>query len=266
MNSTSKILLSLLILSFYACEEKTDVPLLESEEVIIVDATITSSTRTQTVRLSKSFATLNEASTPVSSASIKIKTEDEEYEFFESSPGIYTSEAFAAVGNREYTLTIEVNNIMDSAVATMHPVSAFKNYYFSEKENGLLKYYYTGSDLPAMTDIFYNWEDNPEYCVQYGSCYALETYYTINSIDIIEEFAPNKEEILIPQNTKVIRRKYSLSPEHQDYIRSLLSETEWRGGIFDVEHGNVPTNFNNGLKGWFGVCQVLSDSTVATSP
>jgi hypothetical protein len=81
-------------------------------------------------------------------------------------------------------------------------------------------------------------------------------------VDIIKEFAPAKQEVLFPEGTMVYRKKYSLSEDHQSFIRSLLIETEWRGGLFDVEHGNVQSNFTNGTLGYFGVCQVLSDSVL----
>jgi hypothetical protein len=75
-------------------------------------------------------------------------------------------------------------------------------------------------------------------------------------------FGPAKDTIYFPAGTKIIRRKYSLSKEHQDFIRTLLIETEWRGGIFDVQQGNVLTNISNGARGFFAACMVLSDTTV----
>jgi hypothetical protein len=39
-------------------------------------------------------------------------------------------------------------------------------------------------------------------------------------------------------------------------------ETEWSGGVFDVQHGNVNTNLSNGALGFFGVCMVVIDTIV----
>jgi hypothetical protein len=42
----------------------------------------------------------------------------------------------------------------------------------------------------------------------------------------------------------------------------MLSETEWRGGVFDVQRDNVSTNINGGGAGFFAVSTVLKDTMV----
>jgi hypothetical protein len=37
-------------------------------------------------------------------------------------------------------------------------------------------------------------------------------------------------------------------------------ETEWSGGLFDVQPGNVTTNLTNGALGYFAVCMIVSDT------
>ena len=51
-----------------------------------------------------------------------------------------------------------------------------------------------------------------------------------------------------------------MSSRYQEYLRSLLSETEWRGGVFDVEKANVKTNMSEGAIGFFAVTTVVSDT------
>jgi hypothetical protein len=41
-----------------------------------------------------------------------------------------------------------------------------------------------------------------------------------------------------------------------------MAETEWRGGLFDVQPGNVRTNLSEGAVGYFAVSQVAADSTI----
>jgi hypothetical protein len=79
---------------------------------------------------------------------------------------------------------------------------------------------------------------------------------------VAEEFGPAKQEIWFPAGTTLIRKKYSLTKSHQEFIRSLLIETEWRGGLFDMEQGNVLTNFSHGTRGWFAACMVISDTNI----
>ena len=87
-------------------------------------------------------------------------------------------------------------------------------------------------------------------------------YYTLDVIDVNQIFAPDKEEIIFPKGAKFFRRKYSLSEKHQEFLRSLLSETDWRGGFFDVAQGNVKTNLSSGAVGFFAVSMVQTDITV----
>jgi len=73
---------------------------------------------------------------------------------------------------------------------------------------------------------------------------------------------PGKETVLFPEGTKILRKKYSLSDDHQKFLRTMLSETEWNWGVFDVLLGNVYTNLSDGAVGFFSVSTVVSDSTV----
>ena len=41
-----------------------------------------------------------------------------------------------------------------------------------------------------------------------------------------------------------------------------MNETNWRGGLFDVERGNIPTNMSAGAIGYFAASSVVSDSTI----
>ena len=250
------ILLGLPLVVFNTCELETNWDINPSENVMVVDAIITNENKTQEIRIYYSYPNLNDTSTAVSGANVMVTNGINSFAFNESivEPGLYLSNPFIVATNVNYTLIIERNGKSDSAHANMVPVSKLRDYSFEQK-NGL-------GNLPAITEVFYNWSTISEYCIVYGSCIAAETYYALDIIDIGQEFAPAKQEILFPPGTTITRKKYSLSEEHQEFIRSLLIETEWRGGLFDTEHGNVPTNFTQGTKGWFGVCQVLTDSIV----
>jgi hypothetical protein len=113
-----------------------------------------------------------------------------------------------------------------------------------------------------MMEVNYNWSADPVYSNMVDTDHASEVFYSLKDIDAGKIFAPEKQVILFPHKTVVIRTKYSLNEQHQQFVRSLLLETEWRGGVFDAEQGNVPTNFRNGIRGWFAVCAVVSDTTV----
>ena len=128
-------------------------------------------------------------------------------------------------------------------------------------KDSLYRLVYHESQDASMMEVYYDWSAMPDYCTTYGYCEASEVYYTLDNIDAEKIFAPDRQIISFPEKTRIIRRKYSLSPAHQQFVRALLLETEWRGGLFDAEQGNVPTNFSHGIRGWFGACMVVSDTT-----
>ena len=81
-------------------------------------------------------------------------------------------------------------------------------------------------------------------------------YYTLPTIDVSEIFAPGIQTIYFPSGTYITEKKYSITREHAEYIRALLLESKWQGGLFDTEHANLPTNMSNGAIGFFGACGV----------
>jgi hypothetical protein len=86
-------------------------------------------------------------------------------------------------------------------------------------------------------------------------------HYYLNTIDVNQLYnIPETQEVCFPKGTRIIRKKYSLTPEYQEFLRTLLTETSWRGGLFDVESGNVMTNLSNGAVGYFSASTVVSDT------
>lgn len=253
----SLILITLLL----GCEQETDWVFDNTEPHIVVDALITSEYKAQEVYIYESEGGINGENIPINNAEILI-SDGTQTVYFEASDnnGKYLSEPFATAVDKEYMMVVRINGYADTAYARMQAITPFLNDTIYESD-GLYKFIYGGSDLPAMTEVFYDWSHTSNYCEAYGSCFAKSVYYTLNNIDIAEEFGPEKQEIWFPKGTTLVRQKYSLSPEHETFVRSLLIETEWRGGLFDIEQGNVPTNFQYALKGWFGVCMVISDTT-----
>jgi hypothetical protein len=46
------------------------------------------------------------------------------------------------------------------------------------------------------------------------------------------------------------------------FLRGVLSETDWRGGMFDVLPGNARTNMEGEAIGFFTAADVLRDTIV----
>jgi hypothetical protein len=87
-------------------------------------------------------------------------------------------------------------------------------------------------------------------------------FYDLKTIDVNEIYKPAKSDFKFPLNSIVVRKKYSISPAYKIFLRSVLSETEWRGGVFDVQRADATTNLSAGAIGFFAVSTVVSDSTL----
>jgi hypothetical protein len=234
-----------------------------NKQALIVDGIITNEYKPQCIKLSLLNNDINAHFTAFSGATVSVSDSTLIHNFSESAtePGSYYSEAFQGVIGKTYTLTIHYLSYTFTASAHMVPITALDSIKLIKKDS-LYRYNHTEYGDPAMVEVYLDWSSSPKYCTTYGSCNALETFYILNNVDIVSVIPPDKEIIYFPKETRIIRRKYSLSTEHQAFLRSLLMETEWRGGVFDVQQGNVLTNLNNGALGYFGACMVLSDTTI----
>jgi hypothetical protein len=252
--------ISLLVLS---CEQKTDWNLEASEEFLVADCLITNEMKHHELRLYRSVVKLNQPPEGFSGVTVELSDGSNVVSFEEDpeDPGRYIAAIpFMASAGKIYRLTLSYQGRSDTAFASMTGVSPLETIDIAVSD-AFFRFVYHQSTPASMTEVYYNWSAVPQYVEQYGAYQAAEVFYSLDNIDVSKEFAPDKQKILFPHKTQIIRRKYSLSEDHQWFIRSLLLETEWRGGLFDVEQGNVPTNFHQGVHGWFAACMVLSDTT-----
>jgi hypothetical protein len=84
------------------------------------------------------------------------------------------------------------------------------------------------------------------------------------TLDVSQIFSPEMEKVSFPAGTIINERRYSLTPEHAEFFRELLLETNWTGGLFSLSNANVITNLTEGAIGYFGVCSVTSLSLTVT--
>lgn len=257
-----------------ACEEKTDVNIQgQLPDLIVVDGLITNEKKAHEIKITRPVNKLNAPAEPVSGAYVAIHDGDTTIFPEEKKQGSYfTHPEFRAVFTKRYFLYITYNGQEYSAVTTMVPVTPFEplTYVPAEDSSGMYKIQWNedayDDDESAMWHVLIY---PPGY--HNSSIHPVDTdikklvYYTIFSVDVNRMFAPDKREELFPGGSIIVQKKYSLNDEHASFVRSLLSETEWRGGLFDVYHANVETNLSEGAVGFFGACTVLSD-TIYVSP
>lgn len=261
-------LLYIVLIICCSCERMTDWDIKPKQSVdICVDALITNEKKSHLIRICKPVYALNSSPTPVTGAEVFIFDGRMVYEFIENPRGsgmYYSDTNLVASMHVEYFLTVKYNKKNYSATASMRPATSFvmagyesigTSNLFSVKED-------FSSPEPAMWHIYLDWSH-----VQPDSSWgmknkALLVYYTLKTLDISQVFAPAKEKVFFPEGTKMHQKKFSLSDDYARFIRSMLSETEWRGGVFDVQPSNIITNFSEGAAGYFAVCTVISSDTI----
>jgi hypothetical protein len=273
MKSIIKIqIISLLLLLVISCEKATNWEIVPNEmNFIVVNGLITNEKKEHQIILSHPVEQLNEIAEPISGAIVSIYDGDSLHQLTEipTNSGIYNTDMnFRAFISKTYALLITVNGRNYYAFAYLLPVTPFNVLKYSYKPKH--QFYTIDSvaqpfdiDEAAMYEISIDWRHVTGYdTIHDEEKTAIVYYYSLPTIDVSEAFKPELEKIYFPAGTQIIEKKYSLTPQHAEFIRSMLLATEWSGGLFDVAHANVKTNMSTGALGFFGGCTVVSKSFI----
>ena len=267
MRYSSTLLLILLV--FSSCEERITWDLKTKPlSMIVVEGSITNEKKAHSVRLSHTITNQNSTPEPVSGALVAISDGDSIVFLQENAmdPGLYKTDSnLQGVAGKIYSLYIRVQGQEFTAYDYMPPVGALDPLGYHKIEGYENRYELNEHQRgdPALVEVYLDWswmvppENKPE-------AKALLYFYKLKSIDVNEFFKPDRERVIFPAGTLVLRKKYSLSPRYQEFLRSMLMETEWKGGIFDVLPANVNSNIQGNAVGFFSASTVISDTLVIT--
>lgn len=270
-NITSLILL-VLLLSCSSCEQKTEWELdTNIPKVIVVEGVLTNERKAHEVRISKPMTDPNGTPQPVSGAFVAIYERDQAgsnraFRLREVQAGQYLTDTMVrAFPKRLYTLFILYQGQEYWGSSNMTEVPPLNDFEYRRVTGTELWYELILRDTrqPSMLEINLDWG----HLIGFRNLPPEQTrariiHYTVNSVDVNKIFKPAKEKVPFPVGTRVHRRQYSMNRDQEEFVRSLMAETEWRGGLFDVEPGNVRTNLSEGAVGYFSVSQVVADSTI----
>lgn len=272
MRTNNRHIIYLLTILFFlsACEKKREWTINPLEESIIaIDAMITNERKAHEVRIME--VTNDGRNIPVTGASVWIQTPNKTnadilIESIDSLGTYLTDTNFIANDTGFYELHISYNGYEYNAEAKSTTIGNLTRFNYSLDSDSLLVgdslYYITSinevyQSEEAMYQITMDWSMVKGYeDLEDKNNHAFVKSYSLNTLDVNEIFPSNKARFWFPAGTQVVERKYSLTEEHSEFIRALLSETEWRGYLFDVSAGNLPTNFDDGAIGYFSVCRV----------
>ncbi|MDP4281702.1 MAG: DUF4249 family protein [Bacteroidota bacterium] len=268
-----KILAYILLLIFLAgCSRKTDWPVSGNvSRLIAVDGILTDQEGIQVIKLTRPVSQLNETPQPLTGATVLVSNEDSVWTLTEKPdyPGNYqTPSYFFCRVNKNYNLKIYYGKEIYTAKTYMVPGTVFNELRYARNDDDELYHidfvasaFTTGS--PAMWEILIDWSNVSGFKNKDSlSTHARLLFYTLPTLDVTEIFAPVAEKISFPAGSIIDEKRYSLNPAHAEYIRELLLETTWQGGLFPTENANVQSNLSSGAVGFFGTCAVTELSLI----
>ncbi|MCK4855684.1 MAG: DUF4249 family protein, partial [Bacteroidales bacterium] len=217
-------------------------------------------------KISRPMADINGTPLPVSGAFVAIFNKDTAVSLREVQPGRYlTDPTVRADSGKLYRLYILYQGREYDADSYMVPVGPLDTLSYHQVPGREFWYElnFKETNRPSMVEYRLNWGHLPGFRnLPAEQTRSRIVYYTVKSIDVNKIFKPAKERVPFPVGTRVYRRKYSMNPSQEDFIRTLMAETEWRGGLFDVQPGNVRTNLSEGAVGYFSVSAVVADTNL----
>jgi len=252
-----------------ACTERVDWELKYQEhDMIVVEARITNEPGNHFVKLSRPVYEMNGEPSPVPGAVVEINDGRNIHALREDpgAPGTYlTAPGFAGQAGRGYQLRINLGDRRIAAVAYMREVQDFPPMRLIrvQEQPALFEVHVSDQGGPSVIRMELDWSHVPGYeSLPESETHALIYHYTLESVDVNRIFAPDREHVQFPPGTIVYREKESVSRAYGEYLRGMLSETDWRGGVFDVLPGNPAGNFGEDAYGFFTAAAVIRDTVV----
>ncbi|MEX1000995.1 MAG: DUF4249 domain-containing protein [Crocinitomicaceae bacterium] len=256
---------------FLGCTKEIDIELEEGDRRLVIESWFTTEEKVHEIRLTETANYFSNEPTPkASGATVQISGGGEVFPFSEVSPGIYHSapSAKASLGT-QYTLSVvfegelyEAQDYCDS-VPSLNQVELYPSY---DAENNL-----SGYDFLIWTKElsgyghYYCWriKRNGEYLTDTLSEITIESdeylgdglEFNAFPIDYISINEVNSGDTLTLEQHNISKQTY-------DAFIGILSETEWKGGIFDTPPANIPSNVNNNGLGVFVVSAMVKKSVI----
>jgi hypothetical protein len=246
------------------CEEMIERPISPAEmNLVVVEGVITNERMRHLVKLTRPYDSQNQTPLPASGATITIEAGNQSVtlEEFPSGSGLYYTPELRAATGVTHRLSIFYQGHVFVAEDHSVPVEPLQPLEYRKADGGYRLIGETSGQDPNYVDHRLVWTQTPQ-CTSAGACEGKVVFYDLKTIGVNEIFKPDKQEFTFPGNTIVVRKKFSVSPAYRNFLREMLSETEWRGGLFDVQRANVPTNLSQGAVGFFAVSTVVGDTTV----
>jgi len=270
------ILISLLVIFSFGCEQKIDFPVPEGvAQRLVVDGIITNETKAHQVKLSYSSQYNNSVIPLVENAVVQITDGTNRYLLQEIGNGIYETDPLVQgeIG-KTYTLEISLQNGEDyraqSTMQAIGNIDSLRVELFTEEiEDGVEELYGIYADALILSEYFMiETKVNGQ---KYGTIRDIrheETRFYANGRLVDEEVNTlNKEDSsLVDGNNTVTIRMSSIDQNYQEFLNGFNAQLnrgdDGLGGLFEGPAANVPSNINNGALGAFGAFAVTEKNII----
>lgn len=265
MRNLPTLLMLISITALNSCTKIIDIELDEEDRRLVVQAWFTTEAKTHEIRLTQSSSYFDTEPTPqVSGANVSITGGGDTFIFTEVQPGVYHSLPNAqAKLSTNYTLKIEYdgNTYVGSDYCDTVPLLDYMTPYPYYDDEGEFK----GYDILIWTKELSGIGDYYAWRTKINGQFISDTLSDIDfgSDDYIgdglyfEAWPIARVKVLNSGDTLRLEQ-HNISKATYDAFYAVMSETDWRGGIFDAPPANVPTNLSNNALGLFVVSAMTS--------
>ncbi|MBX3164081.1 MAG: DUF4249 domain-containing protein [Bacteroidetes bacterium] len=291
MKNIFRILIAVISLSFFSCDDPVQIKLDEGSKLYVIDAFVNSLDTTQTIRITTSDSYFSNRLTPVvSNAQVVLKdlTDDVSYTFQYTGNGNYefTPQDSIAKINRQYELSVTIDGYTYTSLTTQKRAAAIDSIFrldmrqYSLSGNVNEDEYFFGMAAKDKVD-----ENTDYYWIKtYKNDFSLfSSTGIVNSIDGTNGAVPYTEGIdslpFTPPATFLGFTKHVKGDVCRVEIHSITRDTYYfftqtgtqvsNGGLFATTPENVKTNIvtpsNAPVKavGWFSMASVATKSKKA---
>jgi hypothetical protein len=243
------ILIAIVAVQLSSCTKEIDIELEEGDRRLVIDTWFTTEQKVHQVNLTHTANYFsNEPSPKVTGASVQIAGGGDVFEFQEVSPGVYESEptAQAKMGN-EYTLTIDHDGETYEAsdfCDTVPNLDWVELYYDSDEDGAWYDFLIWTTELSGYGH-YYCWRvlKNGVYVTDTLSKVTIDSDEYLGDGLVFEAFP--MEWIWADQVTSgdvLTLEQHNISKQTYDSFIGIMTETSWKGGIFDAPPANIPSN------------------------
>ena len=181
------------------------VPPTEAIDLVVVEGLITNELQQHFVRLTRPNTEPNQPPIPITGARVRVSIQDRVIEFAEETAGsgyYLSTEEFRGTAGTAYILQVRVSNRNYFGATVMTPVQPLRpiNRAVVRLDNGNYVMRQVNEPDPSMTRVYLDWTATDS-CRNNAPCNALQTFYTLPSIEVNQYFRPESEVIEFPSGT-----------------------------------------------------------------